>query len=232
MRPQLHSPPMALGRRIACCLGLVAATVLLLGCGSSDTTSADIDPQTASDLTGQLDRIEAFFQDGNCDRASGAVDNLEKAVDAVSGQTGEQFTSDMQELVTNLGEQVADECEPPDETTTTPTTTEPTESQPTVTDDTTPTETSSTTKPTTSSTSTSTSSSSSTTTTTPPPQGNGPPVNPGGGNPGGGINPGGRRHSAGPAIKKPKPDKDEGKGKGHQHGGPGPKHGDEKEHGR
>ena len=225
MRPQLHSPPMALGRRIACCLGLVAATVLLLGCGSSDSTSADIDPQISSDLTGQVDRIEAFFRDSNCDRASGAVDNLEKAVDAVSDQTGEQFTSDMQELVTNLGEQVADECEPPEQTTSSTTTDEPTESQPIVTDDTTPTETSSTTKPT----STSTSTSTSTTTTTPPPTGNGPPVNPpGGGTPGGGINPGGKKHSAGPAIKKPKPDKD----KGHKHHGSGPKHGDDKEHGR
>jgi hypothetical protein len=216
---------MALGRRIACCLGLVAATVLLLGCGSSDSTSANIDPQISSDLTGQLDRIEAFFRDGNCDRATGAVDNLEKAVEAVSGQTGEQFTSDMKELVANLGNQVADECEPPEDTTTTPTTTdEPTESQPMVTEDTTPTETSSTTKPTTSSTSTTTSG---TTSTPPPPPGNGPPVNPpGGGTPGGGINPSGKRHSSGPANKEPKPDK------GHQHGGPGSKHGNEKEHGR
>jgi hypothetical protein len=215
---------MALGRRIACCLGLVAATFLLLGCGSSDSTSANIDPQISSDLTGQLDRIEAFFRDGNCDRATGAVDNLEKAVEDVSGQTGEQFTSDMKELVTNLGNQVADECEPPADTTTTSSTEETTESQPIVTEDTTPTETSSTTKPTTSSTSTTTSG---TTSTPPPPPGNGPPVNPpGGGTPGGGINPSGKRHSSGPANKEPKPDK------GHQHGGPGSKHGNEKEHGR
>ena len=63
MRPQLHSPPMSsAGRLIASCLVVLAAGLVALGCGSgSDGTSADIDPQIGSDLTGQLDKIAAFF---------------------------------------------------------------------------------------------------------------------------------------------------------------------------
>ncbi len=42
----------------------------------------------------------------------GAVDVLGAAVDDVSGQTGEQFTTDAQKLVDNLRAQVEDECQP------------------------------------------------------------------------------------------------------------------------
>ena len=214
---------MALGRRIACCLGLVAATVLLLGCGSSDSTSANIDPDIAGDFTDKLAVISGYADEGDCPHASQALETLKTAVDNESGQTGEQFTADLQELLDRLGKQIDDQCEETVDTTSSSTTDETTETQPILTD-TTSTETSTTTKPTTTSTSTSTSS---TTSTPPPPQGNGPPVNPpGGGTPGGGINPSGKRHSPGPAIKKPKHDK------GQKQVGMGPKHGNEKEHGR
>ncbi len=217
MRPQLHSPPMSsAGRLIASCLVVLAAGLVALGCGSgSDGTSADIDPQIGSDLTGQLDRIAAFFGDGNCDRASGAVETLRKAIDARSDETGEQFTSDALELADNLEQQVDDECQPADKptsSTTEPTTTIPTSSDtvPTPTEATTSTDTTKSTTTTTTSTST---------TTTPPTGPPGNPDNPNGNGPGGGVIPGGGKKENPGATKKPKP-------KHHKH------HKDKKERGR
>jgi hypothetical protein len=169
------------GRLIALCLAVLAAGLLLLGCGSNgDATSADIDPQDASDLTGQLDKIQTFFAAGNCDRANKAVDNLRVAINAVSGRTGEQFTTDALELTDNLSTRVENQCvEAADTTTTEPTDTDtiPTTTEPT------------TTEPTTTETTTTETTTKETTTSVPEPP-TGPPGNPGGGNPGGG-NPGG-----------------------------------------
>jgi hypothetical protein len=169
------------GRLIASCLAMLAAAVVMLGCGSGDPTSADIDPQTASDLTGQLDKIQAFLDDGNCDRAIGAVDTLREAVNAVSGSTGEQFTADALELVDNLETQVEDQCVPAEKPT--PPTTEPIDTVPEETTDTVPEETTDTVPSETTETETTTDTATDTTTTQPPTN---PPVNPGGGNPGGG----------------------------------------------
>jgi hypothetical protein len=163
----------------------------MLGCGSGDPTSADIDPLIASDLTGQLDRIQEFFDDGNCDRAIGAVDTLRTAVNAVSGSTGEQFTTDALELVDNLETRVEDQCVPAEKTT--PPTTEPTDTVPEETTDTVPEETTAP-ETTTDTTKTTTTTDTTTDTTTTQPPTN-PPVNPGGG-PGGGIAPGGGRDRA------------------------------------
>lgn len=175
MRPQLHSPPMSARRPIYCCLSAVAAGFLLLGCGSgTDSTSADIDPLVAADLNGQLDRIETFFNAGNCDRAAKAVENLKLAADSVTGKTGEQFTSDMNEIADNLEEKVNQECQEAEPTTTT--TTETTDTAPTTTD----------TEPTTTETTTTETTTKDTTTTTP-----NPPTPPGGGNTGGNGNNGG-----------------------------------------
>ncbi|MFN8114026.1 MAG: hypothetical protein U0R51_12620 [Solirubrobacterales bacterium] len=196
------------GRLIAACLALLAAGLLMLGCGSGDdVTSADIDPQTATDLTGQLDRIQGFLDDGNCDRASGAVDTLRDAISAVSGKTGEQFTANAMELTDNLATQVEDQCEPAERTTsstssstdTVPTTTEAPETVPTTTE--------------TSTTTTETTTTKDTTATTPP---TGPPGNPNNPNgngpsgtgPGGGVVPGGGKKENSGHIKKPKPEKD------------------------
>lgn len=209
MRAQLHSPPVsAPGRQISACLAVVAAALVMLGCGSSsDVTGADIDPNTATDLSGQLDRIQGFFDDGNCDRANKAVDNLRTAIDAVSGTTGEEFTKNALELTDKLAKQVEDQCVPAVPTTTTeetidtePTTTETTDTVPTTTETTTKSTTTTTTK--------------STTTTTPEPP-TGPPGNPGnpnGNGPGGGVAPGGGKKENPRRIKKPKPkDKHESK---------------------
>jgi len=170
------------GRSIASCLAVLAAALLMLGCGSrGDVTGADIDPQDASDLTGQLDKIQAFFKAHNCDRADKAVGNLRKAINLTSGRTGEQFTANALELTDNLQTRVEDQCQPPPETTTSSSTEIPDtdfETTPTTTEEST-TETTTETTTTKSTTTTSTS-----TTTTPPPTS--PPGNPGGGNPGGG----------------------------------------------
>ena len=203
MRPQLHSPPMSsAGRLIASCLVVLAAGLVALGCGSgSDSTSADIDPQIGSELTGQLDKIATFFEQDNCDRASKAVEGLRTAIDARSDETGEQFTADALELTDNLEQQIDDECQPADKPTSS--TTESTTSIPTS-SDTAPTSTETTTSTdTTKSTTTSTTTTS--TTTTPPTGPPGNPDNPNGNGPGGGVIPGsGKKENPG-ATKKPRP---------------------------
>ena len=209
MRPQLHSPPMSsAGRLIAACLAVLAAGLVMLGCGSSeDVTSADIDPQTASDLTGQLHRIKAFLKAGNCDRANGAVDNLRKAIDDVSSTTGEQFTANAMELTDALADQVEDQCvDAAKPATTTPEAadTEPPAAEPTITEPPATTETTTTT--------TTTTDTDPDTNTTPPTQ---PPGNQGNGNtgnngngPGGGVSPGGGKKENPGRAEKSKPEKD------------------------
>jgi len=181
------------GRLIVSCLVVVAAGLAMLGCGSgSDATGADIDPQIATDLTGQLDRIQGFFEEGKCDRASGAVDTLRTAVDDVSDRTGAQFTANAQQLVDNLDTQVTEECQPVEKPTTdTSSTTTDTSS---TTTDTTPTTTDTTTKTTTDTTKTTTTTGTTSTTTETTTI------------PGGGVTPGsGKRATApGPDEKKPK----------------------------
>jgi hypothetical protein len=199
MRPQLHSPPMSsAGRLIVACLAVLAAGAVMLGCGSGDSvTSADIDPQIATDLTGQLDKIQTFLDEGNCDRAIGAVDTLRGAISDVSGSTGEQFTNDAMELTDKLAAQVEDQCQPAQKPTSS--TTEP-DTVPTTTD-TVPTTTTTTT--TTKSTTTKSTTTSTTTTPTGPP---GNTDNTNGNGPGGGVVPGGKKENSG-HTKKPKPDK-------------------------
>jgi hypothetical protein len=205
------------GRPIASCLAVFVAGLVLLGWGSgNDSTSADIDPQIASDLTGQLDKIRQFFQDGNCDRASKAVDGLRKGINGVSGSTGEQFTADALELTDNLANRVEDQCVEETNSTTTepttdtiPTTTEPPTTEPPTTTTTETTTTETTTKE--------------TTTSTPEPP-TAPPGNPGGGNPGGGpgggITPGGGNGKKGRVEGHgPKEPKDHGNGRKKERGG-------------
>jgi hypothetical protein len=193
MRPQLHSPPMALRRLIACCLGIAAAALLMLGCGSgSDSTSADIDPAIASDFTNKLAVIKQYATDGDCDRATQALGTLKDAVDLEAGQTGEQFTSDLQVLLGKLKTQIDDGCEPPEDPTET-TSSETTDSGPIATDTqpSTPTDTSPT-NPTTEDTTPTTPTSSTPTSPTSPGSGNG---NGQPNTPGGGINPKGKERN-------------------------------------
>jgi hypothetical protein len=209
---------MALGRHIACFVGPLAAAVLLLGCGSGDSTNAEIDPVIAGEFTAKLGVIRQYAEDGKCDRSTQALATLKTAVDAESGQTGEQFTADLQEMLDRLNVQIQDQCQPPDQTTTT-TTTDSTDTAPTTTDQTT-------TDPSTTTTTTTTTSTTNSTTTTPPPttpgNGGGPPNNPGGG-----ITPGGKktRAAGGPPIDGPQ---HRGQGKP----GKGGKHAEKKERGR
>jgi len=191
---------MALRRLIACCLG-VAAGLLVLGCGSSgDSTSADIDPDIAKDFTDKLAVINAYAAEGECDRATEALGTLMKAVDIESDQTGEEFTSDLQDLLGQLEGQLQDQCQQVEETSST--TTEATDTEPTVTDDTEPT-----TTPTSTTTTTTTKDTTTTTTPTTPPtspgngNGNGPPDTPGGGIPAG------KKKTQKAQDRKPKRDK-------------------------
>lgn len=203
MRPQLHSPPMSPGRLTASCLAVLAAGVAMLGCGSSGPVRVDIPPETVTAINGKLDQIQQRFADGDCSGRNSAESSLESLRAAVGSlEVDQQFIDDVNEMLDNLGKQIADQCQAPDRTTTsTSTDTLPTTTTPTTTD-TLPTTTETTTKETTETTTTTTQ------TTTEP---TGPPTtpgggNPGGGNPGGGVSPGGgkrERNGGGDGKRKP-----------------------------
>ncbi len=216
MNAQLHSGWMALGRQIALCLSLLTLSVVAFGCGSSgETTSADINAETASEYTAKLAKIKDDAQAGDCEGALNALDALNGAVDTQADDNGAQFTADLQRLLGALGDQIDSQCKQEADTTSTSSsssTTDPVPVEPTTT---TPTETEeSTTKTETKTTSTSTTQS-----TTPPPEsggdgGSGPgnPAAPGqnGANPGdgGGVSPGRsgkvKPEKSGKGPKKPK----------------------------
>ena len=197
MRPQLHSPPMSSpGRLIASCLAVIAAGLLILGCGSSDQVKVDLPPETIAAINAKLDQIQGRYDAGNCTGSNSAATSLESLQGAVDGLQGvdQQFVDDMNQLLDNLGKQIAAQCQPVDKTTSSTSST--TTTVPPTTTDTIPTTTKTTTSTTTDTTkSTTTTTTTGTTTTTPT-------------GPGGGVNPGGgkKANAGGPPIKKPKPD--------------------------
>ena len=190
MRPQLHSPPMLPRRLIGSCLAVVAAAIVMLGCGSSgDPVKVDLPSETIAGVNAKLDQIQERFADGKCtgpNSATSSLDSLKTAVNSL--EVDQQFIDDMNEMLDNLAKRIDDQCEPAVETTTTDTTPEttdtiPTTTTPPATDTTTTTTTTDTTKDTTT-----------TTTTTAPEPPTGPPGNPdnpNGNGPGGGVIPGG-----------------------------------------
>lgn len=219
MNAQLHSGWMALGRQIALCLSLLTLSVVAFGCGSSgETTSADINAETASEYTAKLAKIKDDAQAGDCEGALNALDALNGAVDTQADDNGAQFTADLQRLLGDLSDQIDSQCKQEADTTSTSSsssssTTDPMPVEPTTT---TPTETEESTTKTETKTTTSTSTTQS---TTPPPEsggngGSGPgnPAAPGqnGANPGdgGGVSPGRsgkvKREKPGKGPKKPK----------------------------
>ncbi len=206
MKPQLHSPPMSSpGRLIAACLAVVAAGLLMLGCGSGNEVKVDLPQDTVQAITDKLDQIQERFAAGDCTGSNSAQTSLDALRSAIDGlDVDEQFVSDMNQMLDNLDEQIATQCDPA--TRTTSSTTEPTDTLPTTTEPTT-TESTTTTTTTTKSTTKDTSSTTTTTTTTPPTGPPGNPGNPNGNGPGGGVVPGkGKKDNSG-QIKKPKPGK-------------------------
>jgi hypothetical protein len=213
MRPQLHSPPMLPRRLIGSCLAVVAAALVMLGCGSSgDPVQVDLPAETVTGVNAKLDQIQERFTAGKCtgpNSATSSLDSLKTAVNSL--EVDQQFIDDMNEMLDNLAKRIDDQCEPSVETTTTDTTPETTDTLPTTTTppltDTTTTTTTDTTKDTTT-----------TTTTTAPEPPTGPPGNPdnpNGNGPGGGVIPGGGNKKEKPKSTgnkdeggKPKKDKD------------------------
>jgi hypothetical protein len=189
MRPQLHSPPMVPRRLIGSCLAVVAAALVMLGCGSSgDPVQVDLPPATVAGVNKKLDQIQDRVTAGDCtgpNSATSSLDSLKAAINSL--EVDQQFIDDMNEMLDNLAERIDAQCEPAEETTTTDTTPETTDTLPTTTTPPLTDTTTSTTTDTTESTTTST-------TTTPPEPPTGPPgnpSNPNGNGPGGGVIPGG-----------------------------------------
>lgn len=207
MRPQVHSPRMALGRQIALLAALVAGLFALAGCGGDDSSSAEIDPEVAELINAKLDQVQERAADGKCtgdNSAESALTSLQADVPELLAGEDEEFVSDLTEMLDQLGEQIADQCEEDEEpkttSTSTPTTTTDTEPPPTTTEETTTDETKETT-----STTQSTTPEPPDDPQTPPPGGGGTPGGgpPTGGQPGGsgGFTPGDR---AAKQDKKPK----------------------------
>lgn len=208
MSAPLDSPPMALVRQIASVLALLAAGIVMFGCGGPDQpSSADIDPATAASINDKLDQIEERVAASDCFGDNSAESSLATLQSAVGGELlaneDEAFRTDLEDLLNQLGDQLQTDPQCSAETTSTSTTstistTEPTETTPS----TTSTETSTTSTPT------------KTTTTTEPdttavPPVDGPPAVPPGqeGDEGsGGVSPGGfgPGREAGKKPKKPK----------------------------
>ena len=205
MRRKLHSPPLWSRRPIAAGLSLLAGALIAFGCGSDEGGDVTFTPQARDDFVNALDTAQGYLDDGDCDRAIERIEGLQSAVETYP-EISDQARSDLDELLTQLGDQVQEDCV--DETTTSTTTS--TEDEETTTSDTTEEDT------TESSTSTSTeedTTSSSTTTeetttepppeeVTPPGQGGTPPgqggVPPGQAGESGGVGPGFESGRVGP----------------------------------
>jgi hypothetical protein len=174
----------------------------MLGCGSNNEVKVDLPPETVQAITEKLDQIQERFDAGDCTGSNSAETSLASLQAAVDGLDGveQQFTDDMNQMLDNLGKQIADQCQEPEPTTSS--TTETTDTVPTTTD-TVPT----TTETTTTTESTTTKSTTTTSTAPTPPTGPpGNPDNPNGNGPGGGLGPGGGKKENSGHIKKPKQD--------------------------
>jgi len=179
---------MTTGRPIAAGLAVLAATVAI-GCGTPDTGSTELPPETVTAINGKLDEVQKRFEAGKCTGSGSAESSLASLREAVNGDLlkgeDDQLVTDLNELLDNLDELIAQECEPAEPTTSTAT--ETTDTVPETTDTVPETTETETTTDTTKSTTTTTDTTTDTTTTQPP---TGPP-----GGPGGGISPGGRNRA-------------------------------------
>lgn len=208
MRPQLHSPPMTTGRPIAAGLAVLAAAVAI-GCGTADSGDIELPPETVTAINGKLDEVQKRFEAGKCSGSGSAESSLESLREAVNGDllksSDDQLVADLNELLDNLDELIAEQCDPAEPTP--PTTTETTDTIPESTD-TVPETTTETTTDTTKTTTTTTDTTTDTTTTQPP---TGQP-----GGPGGGIVPGGRNRSGADSEGHGSKRHDDGHGRGRE----------------
>ncbi|GIK77528.1 MAG: hypothetical protein BroJett022_12180 [Actinomycetes bacterium] len=188
---------MTTGRPIAAALALLAAALAASGCGSADTGGIELPPEAVPAINGKLDEVQKRFEAGKCTGSGSAESSLESLREAVNGDLLKdedvQLVADLNELLDNLDELIAQQCDPAAPTP--PTTTDTTDTVPETTDTVPETTTTETTTDTTKTTTTTTDTTTDTTTTQPP---TGTP-----GGPGGGIAPGGRnRAGAGPAGRE------------------------------
>ena len=174
MRPQLHSPAMALRlRQLLLLPTALAVAIILTGCGagggSRDLTGEPFTEQNEMDFNRNLEQIGDLVGEGECERAQQKLDALTAAVGQVPPEIDQRLKDDLIELLGRLGDQIQGQCETVETTTST-----------TTRDDTT--------APTIEETTTTTTTTAETTDTTEPT----PPTAPGGGTqPGGGTPPGG-----------------------------------------
>jgi len=130
MRPQIHSPRMALGRQIVTCLALVVATFTIAACGEEAPQGPKIPPETATALIDKLNDVKTNLDEGDCDDAGSApsaLDAVQEAVDAEADDIGPEIVADLRELLGDVEEKVNEFCAAetaPEEETSSSTTTE------------------------------------------------------------------------------------------------------------
>ena len=164
MRRKLHSPPLWSRRPIAAGLSLLAGALVAFGCGSDEGGEVTFTPQARDDFVNALDTAQGYLDDGDCERAIERIEGLQTAVETYP-EISDQARSDLDELLTELGGQVEEDCVDESTTSTTTTTDEETTSSTSTEEETTESTTSTDEEDTTESTTTSEE-----TTTEPPPE--------------------------------------------------------------
>ena len=113
MRPQIHSPRMALVRQIVACLAVAMALFAFVGCGGESLEGPKIPQQTADELIQKLDDVKTNIDEGDCEgtgSAPSALAAVQKSVDAQADQIGPDIVAGLRELLGDVDAQVNQFC--------------------------------------------------------------------------------------------------------------------------
>jgi hypothetical protein len=130
MRAKLDSPRMASGRQIAACLILVLIALSIAACGKDSPQGPKIPASRADDLITKLNEVKERAADPNkvcgtssdSNSAQTSLAAVQDSVDELSGDNVDpQIISNLQELIDNVDQKLADQCS---EAATEPTSTE------------------------------------------------------------------------------------------------------------
>lgn len=114
MRPQIHSPRMALVRQIVACLALVLAAFAFAACGEDSPQGPKIPADISDDLIAKLDTVKSRAADGSCegdDSAESALAAVQVGVDGLPEDTDQEIVDGLNELVGDLDERIAQSCD-------------------------------------------------------------------------------------------------------------------------
>ena len=115
MRPQVHSPRMALRRQIATFLAVAGAALALGACGEDSPQGPKIPKEVSDALISKLDTVQENIDQGDCTGDTGsaqsALASLREGFEAQSGQFSQEIADGGRELLDRLEQQVTDFCD-------------------------------------------------------------------------------------------------------------------------